>query len=148
MAGHAVTRFGLKRTLVGALAIGAAGAIALVPAIEPDGTYAALVPGLVAVSIGDGAVFTSMFIAAATGVGDREQGVASGIVSTGAGIGAVLGLAVLVLVANAGTAGLVGEGLRIAAAEGTRDAVLAIAGGIVATLVIALNLRSDRGGAG
>ena len=46
------------------------------------------IPGLVAVSIGDGVVFTTMFIAAATGVTDREQGIASGIVSTGAGIGA------------------------------------------------------------
>ena len=144
LAGHAVTRFGIKRTLVGALAIGAAGAVVLALAMTPDGTYAALVPGLVAVSIGDGAVFTTMFIAAATGVSDREQGIASGIVSTGAGIGAAVGLAVLVLVANAGTAGLLGEGLRIATAEGIRDAIFVIAGGIAATLVITLGLRSDR----
>lgn len=38
------------------------------------------------VSIGDGVVFTTMFIAAATGVNDREQGVAPSIVSTGSGI--------------------------------------------------------------
>ena len=53
----------------------------------------ALIPGLIALSIGDGVVFTTMFIAAATGVTDRDQGIASGIVSTGSGIGAAVGLA-------------------------------------------------------
>jgi MFS family permease len=141
-AGKLVTRLGLRRTLVAALAIGAAGAAALGLAMSPDGSYALLVPGLVAVSIGDGVVFTAMFIAAATGVTDREQGVASGIVSTGSGVGAVVGLAILVLLANSGTEGLVGEGLRVATAEGIRTAVFAIAGGIVVNLLLALNLRT------
>ena len=69
-------------------------------------------------SLGDGVVFTAMFIAAATGVADREQGVASGIASTGSAIGAAVGLAVLVLIANAGTEGLSGEQLRVATADG------------------------------
>jgi MFS family permease len=141
LAGQVVTRFGLRRSLVAALAIGASGALALGLAMSADGSYAALMPGLVAVSTGDGVVFTVMFIAAATGVADREQGVASGIVSTSAGIGAVVGLAALVLVANAGTEGLISEELRIATAEGIQTAVYVIAGGIVATLLIALNLR-------
>jgi MFS family permease len=146
LAGRVVTRLGLRRTLAVALAIGAAGAVVLGLAITPDGSYAALVPGLVAVSIGDGVVFTAMFIAGATGVTDRDQGVASGIVSTASGVGAVVGLAVLVLVANAGTHGLAGEAWRIAAAEGIGTAVFAIAGGIVVTLLIALKFRDARGG--
>ena len=117
-AGQFVTRFGLRRTLAAALAVGALGAVALGLAISPDGSYIELVPGLVALSIGDGVVFTTMFIAAATGVTDREQGIASGVASTGSGIGAAVGLAVLVLVANSGTEGLVGEELRIATADG------------------------------
>jgi len=141
LAGHLVSRFGLRRTLVAALAVGASGAAALGLAMSADGSYAALVPGLVAVSIGDGVVFTLMFIAAATGVAGREQGVASGIVSTSGGIGATVGLAALVLVANAGTHGTVGEELRIATAEGIQRAVFVIAGGIAGTLLIALNLR-------
>jgi MFS family permease len=120
LAGPLVTRLGLRRTLVAALATGAFGAIALGLAMSPDASYAWLVPGLVAVSIGDGIVFTAMFIAAATGVTDREQGIASGIVSTGSGVGAVVGLAILVLVANSGTEDLVGEGLRTASAAGLR----------------------------
>ena len=124
-----------------ALTLGALGAIAVGLAISADGSYTVLIRGLVAVSIGDGVLFTAMFIAAATGVKDREQGVASGIVSTGSGIGAVVGLAILVLIANSGTDGLLGEGLRLARAEGIRTAAFAIAGGIVMTLLAALSLR-------
>jgi MFS family permease len=137
-AGSVVTRIGLRSTLVTALAIGAAGAIALALAISPDSTYRSLTPGLIAISIADGIVFTSMFIAAATGVDDTEQGVAAAIVSTGAGIGAAVGLAILVLVANSSSASLMGEELQAAKAAGTRIVVFAIAVGIVATLVLAL----------
>jgi hypothetical protein len=77
-----ITRFGIKRTLAAALTVGAIGAVAVGLAVSSDGSYTMLIPGLVALSIGDGVVFTTMFIAAATGVTDREQGVASGIVST------------------------------------------------------------------
>jgi MFS family permease len=146
IAGQAVTRFGLRFTLVGALTVGAGGAVALGFAMSPDTSYTSLIPGLVAVSIGDGVVFTSMFIAAAIGVTNREQGIASGIVSTGAGIGAAVGLAILVLVANSGTKELLGEGLRIATAEGISTAVFAVAGGILLTLVIALSVPTTDGG--
>jgi EmrB/QacA subfamily drug resistance transporter len=145
LAGQVVTRFGLRLTLVAALAIGACGALALGFTMSPDASYVSLIPGLVAVSIGDGVVFTGMFIAAASGVTAREQGIASGIVSTGSGIGAAVGLAILVLVANAGTHGLLDESLRIARAEGIGTAVLAIAGGIAVTLAIALTIPATGG---
>ena len=143
LAGRVVTLCGVRRTLLAALAVGALGALSLGLAISPNGTYAALVPGLVLMSVGDGVVFTTMFIAAGTGVADREQGVASGIVSTSTSIGAAVGLALLVLIAAAGTEGLAGEPLRVATADGLQTAVLAIAGGILATAVIALNVRPD-----
>ena len=143
VAGQIVTRFGLKYTLVTALAIGALGAAALGVAIQRDGSYVSLIPGLVALSIGDGVVFTTMFIAAATGVPDRDQGVASGIASTGSGIGAAVGLAILVLVANAGLDGLTGDQLRSATAHGISTALFAVAGGIALTLLIALTLRAE-----
>jgi MFS family permease len=142
LAGQVVTRFGLRRTLVTALTIGAAGAIALGLAMSPSGSYTSLMPGLVAVSVGDGVVFTTMFIAASTGVDDQDQGVASGIVSTSSGIGATLGLAVLVLVANSRGQALLREGSRLGSAEGIRTAVFVVAGGIAVTLVMALRLRT------
>jgi MFS family permease len=140
VAGNVVTRLGLRLTLATALSMGAIGAIALALAISPDTSYSSLTPGLIAVSIADGLVFTSMFIAAATGVDGREQGIASGIVSTGAGIGAAVGLAILVLVANSQTTGLTGEELRVAKAAGIRIAVFTVAGGIVATLALTLSV--------
>ena len=132
-----MTRFGLRVTLVAALGVGALGAVGLGLAITPDGTYAELIPGLVALSIGDGVVFTTMFIAAASGISDREQGIASGIASTGSGVGAAVGLALLVLVATAGLDGLSGERLRIATANGISTALYVVAGGIALTLLIA-----------
>jgi MFS family permease len=140
VAGNVVTRLGLRLTLATALSTGAIGAIALALAISPDSSYSSLAPGLIAVSIADGLVFTSMFIAASTGVDEREQGIASGVVSTSSGIGAAVGLAFLVLVANSQTTGLAGEELRVAKAAGIRIAVFAIAGGIVATLALTLSV--------
>jgi MFS family permease len=142
LAGQAVTRFGLRRTLVVALTIGAAGALGLGLAISPSGSYTSLIPGLMAVSLGDGAVFTAMFIAASTGVSDDDQGVASSMVSTSSGIGATLGLALLVLVANSRGPALLGDGPRLASAEGIRTAVFVVAGGIAVIFLLALRLRS------
>jgi MFS family permease len=143
MAGRVVTALGLRSTMIGALAIGMGGALAIGFTIGPNTAYPVLVPGLVAVSIGDGAMFTAMFIAAATGIPDRQQGVASGIVSTGTGVGAAVGLAVLVLIANAGTGELGGEELRIATARGISHAAYGIAAGIMITLLIVVASRGQ-----
>jgi MFS family permease len=143
LAGALVTRCGLKLTLVGALAVGALGALLLGLSMSPGGSYGALVPGLVLLSVGDGVVFTAMFIAAGIGVDDREQGVASSVASTSTSIGAAVGLALLVLVATSGTDGLAGEQLRVATAEGLRIAVLVVAGGIAAIALLAINLRTE-----
>jgi MFS family permease len=135
VAGRVITRLGLRSTMIGALAIGCT--------LEADVSFLTLVPGLIAISIGDGAMFTAIFIAAATGVSDRQQGVASGVVSTGQGVGAAVGLAVLVLVANFAAKGLGGEQLHIATAHGIAHAADAIAGGIVLTLVIVVVFRGQ-----
>ncbi|MCX4546216.1 MFS transporter [Streptomyces sp. NBC_01565] len=136
-AGQLVTRLGLRRTLLGALAVGAAGAFLLGATVSPDGSYADLVPGLIALSAGDGIVFTAMFIAAGTGVSDRDQGIASGIASTGSGMGAAVGLALLVLVATAGLGGLTGEQLREGTAHGIGNALFVVAAGIALTFLVA-----------
>jgi MFS family permease len=141
LAGRFVTRLGLRPTLIGALLVGALGAAGLGLGMGPDGSYGALVPGLVALSVGDGIVFTTMFIAAGTGVDDSEQGIASGIASTSTSVGGAVGLALLVLIANAGTDGLAGEALRTATADGLATAVLVVAAGIAVTALVALNLR-------
>lgn len=138
LAGPVSTRIGLKATLIGSLGVGLVGAITLWFAITSNASYLDLLPGLLLVSAGDGAMFTAMFIAAATGVEPRRQGVASGIVSTSSGLGAVVGLAFLVLLSNHGHADLSRQALQAATVDGMRAAVLAIAGGIAATLVYVL----------
>jgi hypothetical protein len=104
LAGPLSTRIGLRTTCLAALAIGALGAAILGATMTANAHYVDLLPGLILVSAGDGTMFTAMFIAAATGVAPHRQGTASAIVSTGSGIGAVVGLALLVLLANHGRA--------------------------------------------
>jgi MFS family permease len=145
LAGRIATRFGLRATMSVALMIGVAGALALGVTVSPHASFLALAPGLIMVSVGDGMIFTAMFIAAATGVPDHQQGVASGIVSTASGIGAVIGLAVLVLVANLGTEGLTGEPLRIAMSEGIARVAYATACGVMLMLFIVLGFRMRSG---
>ena len=144
--GRMVTRFGTRAALVVALCVGALGAVALGFSMSLASSYVGLIPGLIALSIGDGVVFTAMFIAAGTGVPDREQGIASAIVSTASGIGAAIGLALLVLVANSGTEGLVGEDLRVATAQGLRTAMFVVAFGVLLSVLVALKVGSDANG--
>jgi EmrB/QacA subfamily drug resistance transporter len=145
LAGRVATAIGLRPTMIAALTIGVLGALAIGFAISPDASFPALVPGLIALSIGDGVIFTAMFIAAATGVPDRRQGVASGIVSTASGIGAAVGLAVLVIIANLGTEGLRDEPLRVAAAEGISRVAYTIACGVMLMLIIMIGFRVRSG---
>jgi MFS family permease len=146
LAGRAVTLIGLRATMIFALALGAVGAFAIGFTLQPDMSFTDLAPGLIALSIGDGAMFTAMFIAAATDVPDHQQGVASGMVSTGSGLGAAIGLALLVLIANTATADLGGESLRTATAHGISHAAYAIGFGIIFTLIIVLAFRGQKGG--
>lgn len=140
LADRVVARSGLRSLMMGALLIGAIGAVGLGLTLKADASFLALAPGLIAVSIGDGAMFTAIFIAAAAGVSHRQQGVASGIVSTGQGVGAAIGLAILVLIANSNSSGLSGEDFRLASADGIARSVFAIAGGIASTLLLILAL--------
>lgn len=136
--GRLATRFGVRATLVGSLALGVVGAAGMALAMVSDGSYLGLLPGLLVMSLGQGVVFTVMFAAAATGVPAAQQGVASGLASTGQQVGTAVGLAVLVAIANAGTHGLAGEALREATTGGMRTAVLLATAGIVAMVLVAL----------
>jgi MFS family permease len=148
LAGTVSTRIGLRTTILAALVVGAAGAALLATNFTAGAGYLGLLPGLLLVGIGDGTMFTAIFIAAATGVAPRQQGVASAIVSTGSGIGAAVGLALLVLLSDPGPRDLGGEALRIATADGIRSAVYAIAVAIVVTMLIVLAAYPRRPGAG
>jgi hypothetical protein len=77
-----------------------------------------------------------MFIAAASGVSDDAQGIAAAIVSTAAGVGASVGLAILVVLANSHTVHDVVEHAQVADVAGIRRAVFSIGSGIIATVLL------------
>ncbi|MBZ3905529.1 MFS transporter [Streptomyces griseiscabiei] len=141
---RAVAAFGVRRTLVGGMALGAAGAGALGPALTSDGPYAALLPGIVLLGLGQGAAWTGMWIAASAGVAPGDQGIASGTASTTLQVGGAVGLALLVAVAGGVGQNASGPGLL----DGIRTAVLTIAAGIgCGALALAAGWRAS-GGAG
>ncbi|WP_433325379.1 MFS transporter [Spirillospora sp. CA-294931] len=135
--GRLMTRHGPRTTLMISLPFGVVGTTLFALALSPDGTYLALLPGLILLSIGQGITFTAMFAAASTGVPAHMQGVASGIASTGQQTGTAVGLAILVAVANSGLDGHTGAALRHATTDGLRTAVLAAAAGMVLMIIVA-----------
>ncbi|MFI6519133.1 MFS transporter [Spirillospora sp. NPDC050679] len=135
------TRTGTRGTLLIGFAIGAVGTAVLAFGFDADAGYGALVPGLVVSGVGQGIVWTAMWIAAATGTPDHEQGVANGIASTALNIGNAIGLAVFTVIADLGTEGRTGQALRAATADGEFLVVLLTAAGMVAGLLVTLTLR-------
>ncbi|GAA4238345.1 MFS transporter [Actinomadura meridiana] len=143
-AGRLATRFGIRPVLVAALAVGGLGTVTVALSMATDASYAALIPGLLVLGIGQGAGYTLMFGAAALGVAPADQGIASGVASTSQQVGGAVGLALLVAVANASLDGLGGGTLRAATNDGLRTAMLIAAAGIAATALVALGLGKRR----
>jgi EmrB/QacA subfamily drug resistance transporter len=134
-----VARFGVRAVLIGGVSLSAVGAVLLTPGMTADGTYLAVLPGLVGFGLGLGVVFPAMFIAASTGVPERDAGVASGLASTALQIGTAAGLAVLVGIATADVGGDAGQ---TAIADGLQTGVHVVAAGALAAIPAALVLRN------
>ncbi|MBA8881931.1 MFS transporter [Phyllobacterium myrsinacearum] len=133
-------RFSTRATLIGGMIIGAIGTALMVAGATVDSTYMAIVPGLIVSGIGQGIVWTGMWIAAASGVAHDEQGVASGMASTTLNVGNAVGMAILIALANRSVSDLTGEELRVAMANGIQLAFWLACAGIVASLVFAMML--------
>ncbi|MFJ6138869.1 MFS transporter [Kitasatospora sp. NPDC092286] len=138
------TRNGLRPTLIGGFVVGAVGTAALAFGFDADAGYLALLPGLIVSGVGQGVVWTAMWIAAATGTPDHEQGVANGAASTALNLGNAIGLAVFTAIADAGTGGKTGHDLLSATADGEFLVVLLTAAGMLLGLLITLTLRGGR----
>lgn len=134
------TRLSIKATLLIGMVLGAVGTALLVPGTGVEAPYIAIVPGLILSGIGQGTVWTGMWIAAASGVHHDEQGVASGMASTTLSVGNAIGLAVLIAIANGHAASLGDTASAVAAAEGIKLAFWLAAAGIVASLVVTFAL--------
>ncbi|MFJ1736855.1 MFS transporter [Streptomyces sp. NPDC088254] len=134
---RAVARVGVRRMLVGGMALGAAGAAALGLALTGDGSYALLLPGIVLLGLGQGAAWTGMWIVAASGVAAEDQGVASGMASTTLQVGGAVGLALLVALSGSVGTGPPAEALL----SGIRGAVFAVAAVLCCGVPLTLVLR-------
>ncbi|MEU6991196.1 MFS transporter [Streptomyces sp. NPDC046465] len=139
------TRHGTRTTLIAGFIIGAVGTAVLALGFDAGATYLTALPGLVLSGVGQGIVWTAMWITASTDVAAEEQGIANGMASTTLNIGNAIGLAVLTAVADADTGGKAGDALREATADGEFLVVLLTAAGMVAGLLIALSLPRRAG---
>lgn len=100
-----LNRLGVRAALFAGLMVLAAGMALIAIGMGADGSYAQVVPGIVVFGLGVGMGWTALFAAAASGVQAAEQGVASAVATTAQQIGAAVGLAALVAVANHGLGG-------------------------------------------
>ncbi|HUD05377.1 MAG TPA: MFS transporter [Candidatus Saccharimonadales bacterium] len=104
MMSRVIGKVGYKKPLVVAPLFMAAGLFYLTH-VRVDGSYVHdVLPGLILMSMGLGAVFVSITVAATTGVPHRESGLASGLLNTAQQIGGSLGLAILSGIATSETA--------------------------------------------
>ena len=141
--GQLVTRFGFKPILAAGLLF-VSGGLAWFSQVSVGGGFLTDILGpsmLAAVGLGFG--FVTSTIAAVSGVEEREQGLASGLINTSQQIGGALGLAVLSTIATSRTDHVMATGassLPNALTEGFQSAFLGgaviAALGFVATLIL------------
>ena len=142
MASALVARMGLRRVLIGGLALFAGGLVwfAQVPV---HGSYLddLLGPSLLT-ALGLGFAFVPITILAETGVKDREYGLASGLLNTSQQVGGALGLDVLTSIATSHTNHLIashhafGQSLTLGFHRGFLAAAAFVLLGIIAAATI------------
>ena len=111
--GQLVTRLGFKPMLAGGLGLVALGLVWF-SGVSVGGSFLGdiLGPSLLA-AMGLGFGFVTSTIAAVSGVGEHEQGLASGLINTSQQIGGALGLAVLSTIATTRTHHLLATGSNL-----------------------------------
>ncbi|MEV1010934.1 MFS transporter [Streptomyces sp. NPDC049881] len=139
LTGRLVSRFGFRAVAVLGMSAQTLG-IGLWIAVGTDARYALiLMPGLILHGIGNGLTFSTMNMAGVSGVEDREQGIASGLIIASFQIGSGVGAAAI-------------SGVLTAATNGTSDAaridgfqasfLTATLFGVVGILISWLGLRA------
>jgi EmrB/QacA subfamily drug resistance transporter len=144
LASQLVTRIGFKNVLAAGMALFGAGLLWF-GQVSPDGSYLSdLLGPMLLAAVGLGFAFVPQTIAAVSGVGEHEAGLASGLINTSQQVGGALGLALLSTVAftqiddAAATAG--GVPSPAVLTDGYGDAFTVGAGlailGLIATLAL------------
>ncbi len=140
-------RTGTRPVIVAGSLIAAAGMYYL-SRIPVHGSYLTdLLPGLIIMSIGLGAVLVAVTTAANAGVAADKAGLAAGLLATSQQLGTALGLAIFTAIATARTSALLAAHAPPAAAltGGYQRALLACAIFLLAAAIIALRATNTRG---
>jgi EmrB/QacA subfamily drug resistance transporter len=103
LASRLVTRWGVKTTLLVGMMLSMAGLLVLTQISVRENFIRDLLPGTVIAGLGIETGLVSEMIAATAGVGDSEQGLASGLLNTSQQIGAAVGLAIVLAISTART---------------------------------------------
>lgn len=133
-----VGRAGVRIPMTGALLV-AAGGMLLFAGVDAQGSYwSDVLPGMLVAGTGLGAVMVLVAVAVLTGAREEETGMLSGLNTTGHEIGGALGVAVLVAIASAATAGQTEPAASAQLARGIGGAFLAAGALAVASSLFAL----------
>ena len=144
-AAWAVTRFGIKLTILGGLGLMATGLLLFARAPVEGSFLLDVLPGMLVLGVGASFAFMAVILASTAGVPEHEAGLASGLVNTSQQMGGALGLAALAAVAAYATGA--DPGYHVAALNsGYHAAFLAGAGCVLlAVLISATLLRLPEG---
>jgi EmrB/QacA subfamily drug resistance transporter len=137
-----------SRPIMVAGALTCAGGIYWLSQVPVHGSYLTdLLPGLVIMSLGVGAVFLGVQTAANAGVPPDKAGLAASLVNASFQLGGALGLAIFSAIAAARTSHLLAShaGLPDALTSGFRQALLAASTLLAAAALIALRATNTRG---
>jgi EmrB/QacA subfamily drug resistance transporter len=140
-------RIGTRPVILAGALIAAAG-VWYLSRIPAHGTYPEnLLPGLVLMAIGIGAVLVAVTTAANAGVPSDKAGLAAGLLNASQQLGIALGLAIFSAIATARTSTLLTTNTprNVALTEGFHRALLACAIFLLAAAVIAVRATNTRG---
>ena len=142
-----IPRTGTRPIMVGGALIDAAG-IFWLSRIPVHGSYVSdLLPGLVIMSLGFGAIFVAVTTAAQAGVPSEKAGLAAALINSSTWLGGALGLAVFSAISTSRAHDLVAAGAPLdhALTSGFQRALFASSLFLVAAAVIAARATNTRG---
>jgi EmrB/QacA subfamily drug resistance transporter len=147
VASKLMAKVGTRPLVVAGAVIGSAGMF-LLSRIPADGAFATdLLPGLMIVSLGLGAVFVAVTTAANAGVAAKDAGLAAALLNAAQQVGSALGLAIFSAAATARTTHLLQQHHSPAAAAtaGFQRALLLGGAFLLGAAVIGLRVTQARG---